>query len=124
MFAARLHDETLNDFSPREALELLPKSNPLLRSLFSYIAGPELDDRIVWIIDDLAYVFRACDVAGLLRDLAGRPAKMIRSCISTKPSSPPTIPAGASPAVSGIRLSQSLISSSAPLTKPYKMNSA
>lgn len=66
MFAARLHDETLDTFSRQEALDLLPKSNPFLRNLFSYIAGPNLDERLVWIIDDLARVFRACDVAGLM----------------------------------------------------------
>ncbi|MBD3677566.1 MAG: N-6 DNA methylase [Rhodobacteraceae bacterium] len=66
MFAARLHDQTLDTFSRQEALELLPKSNPFLRSLFSYVAGYDLDDRIAWIIDDLARVFRACDVAKLM----------------------------------------------------------
>ena len=66
MFAARLHDTTLDTFSRQEALELLPKSNPFLRSLFSYVAGYDLDDRIAWIIDDLARVFQACDVARLM----------------------------------------------------------
>lgn len=66
MFAARLHDTTLGTFSRQEALELLPKSNPFLRSLFSYIAGYDLDDRIAWIIDDLARVFQACDVAKIM----------------------------------------------------------
>lgn len=66
MFAARLHDTSLDSFSRQEALELLPRSNPFLRSLFSYVAGPELDDRISWIIDDLADIFQACDVAKLM----------------------------------------------------------
>ena len=66
MFAARLHDQTLDTFSRQEALELLPKSNPFLRSLFGYVAGHDLDERIAWIIDDLARVFRACDVAKLM----------------------------------------------------------
>lgn len=66
MFAARLHDTTLDTFSRQEALELLPKSNPFLRSLFSYVAGYDLDDRIAWIIDDLARVFQACDVGKLM----------------------------------------------------------
>lgn len=66
MFAARLNDRTLEDFSRQEALELLPKSNPFLRNLFSYIAGPNLDERIVWIIDDLSKVFQAADVFGLM----------------------------------------------------------
>lgn len=68
MFAARLHDTTLNTFSRQEALELLPKSNPFLRALFRYVAGYDLDDRIAWIIDDLARVFQACDVAKLMEN--------------------------------------------------------
>jgi len=66
MFAARLHDETLEDFSRQEALELLPKSNPFLRKLFGYIAGPDLDERLIWIIEDLAKVFQATDVAKIM----------------------------------------------------------
>ncbi len=66
MFAARLHDPTLDSFSRHEALELLPKSNPFLRNLFSYIAGPNLDDRIRWIIDDLAKVFQAANMAKIM----------------------------------------------------------
>lgn len=66
MFAARLHDTTLDTFSRREALELLPKSNPFLRSLFSYVAGVDLDDRIAWIIDDLAAVFQAANVRKIM----------------------------------------------------------
>jgi hypothetical protein len=66
MFAARLHDPTLDTFTRQEALELLPKSNPFLRNLFSYIAGPNLDDRIKWIIDDLAKVFQASNVAKIM----------------------------------------------------------
>jgi len=67
MFAARLHDHRLDSFSRQKAMELLPKSNPFLRSLFSYIAGPDLDDRIKWIIDDLAQVFQAADVHELMK---------------------------------------------------------
>ena len=66
MFAARLHDSTKNTFSRQEALELLPKSNPFLRSLFTYVAGYDLDERIAWIIDDLARVFQACDMAKIM----------------------------------------------------------
>lgn len=68
MFAARLHDHTLKDFSRQEAAELIPKSNPFLRKLFQYIAGYDLDDRISWIVDALADVFKYTDVAELLRD--------------------------------------------------------
>lgn len=51
MFAARLHDPTLPTFTRQEAAELIPKSNPFLRTLFQYIAGYDLDSRIKWIVD-------------------------------------------------------------------------
>lgn len=68
MFAARLHDKELESFSRFEAARLIPKSNPFLRKLFQYIAGYDLDERIDWIVDALADLFRATDVAALLRD--------------------------------------------------------
>jgi hypothetical protein len=68
MFAARLHDPTLTTFSRQEAAELIPKSNPFLRKLFGYIAGPDIDDRIKWIVDNLAEIFLACNVKELLKD--------------------------------------------------------
>lgn len=68
MFAARLHDPSLENFSRMEAAELIPKSNPFLRKLFQYIAGYDLDDRIKWIVDALADIFRATNVAELLQD--------------------------------------------------------
>jgi predicted helicase len=68
MFAARLHDKTLEDFSRQEAAELIPKSNPFLRKLFAYIAGPDIDERIKQTVDNLADVFRASDVNALLQD--------------------------------------------------------
>ncbi len=68
MFAARLHDDTLDDFSRQEAAELIPKSNPFLRRLFSEIAGPDIDERIVKIVDNLAEVFRATDIKKLLKN--------------------------------------------------------
>jgi predicted helicase len=74
MFAARLHDTNLNSFSRQEAAELIPKSNPFLRKLFAYIAGPDLDDRIKWIVDNLVEVFLACNVEELLKDY-GRDTK-------------------------------------------------
>jgi predicted helicase len=68
MFAARYHDPTLENFSRQEAAELIPKTNPFLRKLFNYIAGPDIDDRIKWIVDSLADVFRATDVRALMMD--------------------------------------------------------
>ena len=68
MFAARLHDATLDDFSRYEAAELIPKSNPFLRKLFGYIAGPDIDERILRTVDNLADVFRATNVEQLLKN--------------------------------------------------------
>ena len=75
MFAARLHDPTLPTFSRQEAAELIPKSNPFLRKLFGYIAGPDIDDRIKWIVDSLVEIFLACNVADILKNY-GKATKM------------------------------------------------
>ncbi|AZL53633.1 DNA methyltransferase [Aliarcobacter skirrowii] len=66
MFAARLHDDTMDTFTRQEAVFLIPKSNPFLRGLFNYVSGAECDDRIIWIIDSLAEIFLATDVKKLL----------------------------------------------------------
>lgn len=68
MFAARLHDTTLDDFSRYEAAELIPKTNPFLKKLFTYIAGPDIDERIKRTVDNLADVFRATNVEQLLKN--------------------------------------------------------
>jgi predicted helicase len=68
MFAARLNDKTLEDFTRQEAATLIPKSNPFLRTLFQYISGYDLDERIEWIVNDLADIFRATNVAELLKN--------------------------------------------------------
>lgn len=62
LFAARLHDETLTTFSRVEALALLPKTNPFLRNLFSFVAGPTLDSAIAITVDELAEVFQATNL--------------------------------------------------------------
>ncbi|PHI18199.1 DNA methyltransferase [Lewinellaceae bacterium SD302] len=68
MFAARLHDPTLENFSRQEAAELIPKSNPFLRKLFGYVAGPDIDGRIKTTVDNLADVYRATNVGQLLKN--------------------------------------------------------
>jgi len=75
MFAARLHDPTLETFSRQEAADLIPKSNPFLRKLFQHIAGYDLDDRIKWVVDDLVQIFLACNVKDILKDY-GKATKM------------------------------------------------
>jgi predicted helicase len=68
MFAARLQDKTLDTFSRQEAAELIPKSNPFLRKLFSHVAGVDIDKRILPTVDNLADVFRATNVEALLKN--------------------------------------------------------
>lgn len=68
MFAARLHDPSLDNFSRKEAAELIPPTNPFLRKLFQYIAGYDIDDRIKTTVDNLADVFRATNVEAMLQN--------------------------------------------------------
>lgn len=67
MFAARLHDETPEDFTRAEAANLIPKSNPFLRKVFQQIAGYDLDERIAWIVDDLVSAFAATDMEKIMQ---------------------------------------------------------
>lgn len=68
MFSARLHDPSLETFSRQEAAMMIPKTNPFLRKLFQYIAGYDLDSRLVWIVDGLADIFRSTDIKALLKN--------------------------------------------------------
>lgn len=74
MFVARLHDKTLQDFTRQEAAVLIPKTVPFLRKMFDYIAGNDIDERIVWSVDSLASIFSYTDVADILKDF-GRKTK-------------------------------------------------
>ncbi|MCH5238262.1 MAG: DNA methyltransferase [Muribaculaceae bacterium] len=67
MFAARMHDKTPEDFSRQEAATLIPKTNPFLRQIFQSIAGYDLDERIAWIVDDLAMTFAATDMPRIMK---------------------------------------------------------
>lgn len=67
LFTARLHDQTLENFSREEARGLIPRSNPFVRQLFDYVCGASLDHRVVWIVDALCEVYRAADVHSILK---------------------------------------------------------
>lgn len=67
MFAARLHDDTPEDFSREEAAKLIPKTNPFLRQIFNNLAGNDLDERIAWVVDDLVTVFMASDLQKIMK---------------------------------------------------------
>ena len=55
-------------FTRTHAAYDLPKTNPFLRKLFAHIAGPELDERIVWAVDNLAELLNRADIAAILQD--------------------------------------------------------
>ncbi|MBM4466873.1 MAG: DNA methyltransferase, partial [Chloroflexi bacterium] len=59
-------------FTREKAWVNLPQTNPFLRDLFNRIAGPGLDDRIAWLVDDLAYLLARADMAEILRDFGRR----------------------------------------------------
>ncbi len=50
----------------------LPKTNPFLRKTFGYIAGPDLDERVVWVVDDLAELLDRADMEAILKDFGHR----------------------------------------------------
>jgi hypothetical protein len=59
-------------FTRRDAGYLLPKTNPFLRKMFGHIAGPDLDDRIAWLVDDVVALLRESRMEVILRDFARR----------------------------------------------------
>ena len=75
LFAARCANPSGKDFTRRDAAYLLPKTNPFLRKLFNQIAGPELDDGIAWLVDDLAQLLALVDMEAILKDFGRRTAK-------------------------------------------------
>ena len=68
LFAARFNDPSLENFSRQEAAELIPRTNPFLRRLFGHIAGPDVDPRILWVLDELVEIFKSCDLKKILGD--------------------------------------------------------
>ena len=73
LFAARMaHPEMHTGFVRESAARLLPKTNPFLRRLFYEIAGPDLDDRIAWAVDDIAALLDRANMDEILRDFGRR----------------------------------------------------
>jgi len=68
LFAARCNAPEAEHFTREHAAFELPKTNPFLRRMFGYIAGPELDERIVWAVDDLAHVLDRTNINAILKD--------------------------------------------------------
>jgi predicted helicase len=75
LFAARCTHPEEKSFARQNAAYLLPRTNPFLRKLFNTIAGPELDDRIAWLVDDLAQVLAQADMEAVLKDFGKHSGK-------------------------------------------------
>jgi hypothetical protein len=67
LFAARYSDSTPDDFTRREASELVPASNPFLREFFAHIGGIHFDKRLAHIVDELCAVFAVSNVHLLIQ---------------------------------------------------------
>ena len=72
LFAARCNTPPGQRFTRYLAPHQLPKTNPFLRKTFGYIAGPDLDERVVWVVDDLAELLDRADMEAILKDFGHR----------------------------------------------------
>jgi predicted helicase len=68
LFAARCNADSARRFTRQNAGFDLPRTNPFLRKMFDYIAGVNLDERIVWAVDDLAELLNHTDMEAILKD--------------------------------------------------------
>ncbi|GAB1406432.1 DNA methyltransferase [Thermomonas brevis] len=71
LFAARCNAPGTG-FTRQSAASQLPKTNPFLRKLFHSIAGPDLDERIAWAVDQLAELLARADMSAILEDFGRR----------------------------------------------------
>ncbi|GAB3306773.1 type ISP restriction/modification enzyme [Luteimonas notoginsengisoli] len=71
LFAARCN-ALAKGFTRQIAASALPKTNPFLRKLFNSIAGPDLDERIAWAVDQLAELLARADMTAILSDFGKR----------------------------------------------------
>ena len=70
LFAARCRHEGAGPFTRESAV--FSETTPFLREVFGRIAGPGIDPRIAWIVDDLALLLNRADMAAILTDFGRR----------------------------------------------------
>ena len=72
LFTARcLHTGHAREPFTRQSA-VFTQTAPFLRDIFGRIAGPGIDPRIAWIVDDLALVLDRADIAAVLADFGSR----------------------------------------------------
>lgn len=67
LFIARYSDKTPDNFTRQEARDLVPDSNPFLKSFFDHIAGANFDTRLAIIVNELCEIFSYSDVHALMQ---------------------------------------------------------
>ena len=74
LFAARCrHEPGSGPFTRQSAV--FAETTPFLRDVFGRIAGPGIDQRIAWIVDDLARLLDRADMGAILADFGSRTAQ-------------------------------------------------
>ncbi|MDD3581947.1 MAG: N-6 DNA methylase, partial [Desulfobacca sp.] len=68
LFAAKMSMTTGQELRRDTAASLLPETNPLLRSLFYHLAGPEVPPTVSWVIDDIVNLLNAADMEAVMAD--------------------------------------------------------
>jgi len=73
-FAARCHhDPSKGEFERKNAQDDIPKTNPLLRSLFASLTGPEFKDEPYFqFVEDLIQLLALADMYSVLKDFGER----------------------------------------------------
>ena len=66
LFIARYNDKTLDNFTRQKARDLVPDSNPFLKTFFDHIAGASFDLRLAIIVNELCEVFSYSGVHGIM----------------------------------------------------------
>ncbi|HYO50347.1 MAG TPA: type ISP restriction/modification enzyme, partial [Chloroflexia bacterium] len=73
LFSARTMDLTAQDFTRREAQDLIPSTNPFLRDFFYDITGPKLkDEAFAGFVDDLIALLANTDMEAVLQTFGRR----------------------------------------------------
>ncbi len=67
LFVARYYDDSPENFTRKEARDLVPASNPFLRHFFDHIVGPDFDKRLEYIVNELCEVFSHADIPELMK---------------------------------------------------------
>ncbi|MFZ2727430.1 MAG: type ISP restriction/modification enzyme [Methylococcaceae bacterium] len=59
-------------FSRLTAVHFVPKTNPFLRQFFNQLAGIDLDERLIWMVEHLVAVLNRSDISAILANFGKR----------------------------------------------------